>query len=112
MKQTETIRIAYNWAERNKVQVLHYGSRQWETGNDEDEALAEACRGLQTPALSMPAVSAEVGKIVSPALLPNYPHQDVLSPGPNKLRAHNPLEIVALCFALEIIAGLIWMVMR
>ena len=53
-KQTETMRIAYNWAERNKVQVLHYGSRQWETGNDEDEALSQACTHLETPRIDYP----------------------------------------------------------
>ena len=48
---TDTLRIAYRWADRNGIgeplEVVRYGSRQWETGNDEDEALAQACSGLR-----------------------------------------------------------------
>ncbi len=41
--RTDTIRIAYSWKQVNQVQLLHYGSRQWETGVDEDGALEAAC---------------------------------------------------------------------
>ena len=56
-KQTDTVRIAYSWADRNGINplpVVRYGSRQWETGNDEDEALSEACTHLETPAIAYP----------------------------------------------------------
>ncbi len=51
MIDTHTVRIAYSWTTRNQVQLLHYGSRQWETGVDEDGALKAACTHPQTPGI-------------------------------------------------------------
>ena len=60
---TDTLRIAYRWADRNGIgeptPVVRYGSRQWETGNDEDEALAQACSGLRNVKFGHPSERAQ-----------------------------------------------------
>lgn len=94
-KETVTMHTAYSWVERNHigpVPVLHYGSRQFDFDQQDGEALAEACSDLPTK---------------------DYPHRDVLSPGPNKSRKpHNVLSTAAFLMAIELAAGLIWVLWR
>jgi hypothetical protein len=97
---TDTVRIAYRWCQRNgigePVPVVRYTLRVWD---DPMESPPDAPTPASAPAIAIPEHS--------------YPLRDVLSPGPNEIsNPWNPLAIAAIVAALEILAGLIWMVMR
>ena len=136
---TETVRIAYSWCERNQIgeplEVVRYGSRQWETGKDEDEALAQACSwppsseqsvsiqqdnhvGIR---LSQPHAGMQLIDSLRQARLP--PHlrgTHTFSPGAQQEQdcTHRPMCSLGPVAAIsgegmvEIVAGLIWLVTR
>lgn len=97
---TSTAKITLQWFERNKLgeplDVVHH-SIGW-------------THDIPEPSANAPTHPRIAGKGIP---VKDYPHFMLLDPAPNKSKLPpNMLSSAVVIFALEIIAGLIWLVLR